>query len=48
MGETFYSATDKRCKTSALEEQILKKLGELGLDLVPQIKRRSWVFDAGV
>jgi very-short-patch-repair endonuclease len=48
MGETFHKSTDKRCKTSALEEQILKKLGELGLDLVPQIKRRSWVFDAGV
>lgn len=48
MSETFYSATDKRCKTSALEEEILAKLGELGLDLVPQIKRRSWVFDAGV
>jgi very-short-patch-repair endonuclease len=46
--ETFHSATDKRCKTSALEQEILTKLGELGLDLVPQVKRRSWVFDAGV
>ncbi len=45
---TFYSATDKRCKTSGLEQEILSKLGELGLDLVPQVKRRSWVFDAGV
>lgn len=45
---TFYSATDKRCKTSGLEVEILAKLAELGLDLVPQIKRRSWVFDAGV
>lgn len=45
---TFYSATDKRCKTSGLEQEILAKLKELGLDLVPQIKRRSWVFDAGV
>jgi very-short-patch-repair endonuclease len=48
MSETFYSATDKRCKTSELEKEILAKLAELGLDLVPQIKRRSWVFDAGV
>lgn len=45
---TFYSATDKRCKTSGLEAEILAKLAELGLDLVPQVKRRSWVFDAGV
>lgn len=45
---TFYSATDKRCKTSGLEQEILAKLKDLGLDLVPQIKRRSWVFDAGV
>lgn len=45
---TFYSATDKRCKTSGLEQEILTQLGKLGLDLVPQIKRRSWVFDAGV
>lgn len=48
MSQTFHSATDKRCKTSALEQEILTKLGELGLDLVPQVKRRSWVFDAGV
>jgi very-short-patch-repair endonuclease len=48
VGETFYSATDRRCKTSGLEQEILTKLGDLGLDLVPQIKRRSWVFDAGV
>ena len=46
--ETFYKATDRRCKTSGLEQEILTKLAELGLDLVPQIKRRSWVFDAGV
>jgi very-short-patch-repair endonuclease len=45
---TFYSATDKRCKTSALEQQILTKLAAMGLDLVPQVKRLSWVFDAGV
>jgi very-short-patch-repair endonuclease len=44
----FHTATDKRCKTSGLEVEILAKLAELGLDLVPQIKRRSWVFDAGV
>lgn len=48
MSETFHTATDKRCKTSALEQEILTKLGELGLDLVPQVKRRSWVFDAAV
>lgn len=44
----YHTATDKRCKTSALEQEILAKLGERGLDLVPQVKRRSWVFDAGV
>lgn len=48
MNETFHSATDKRCKTSALEQEILTRLAELGLDLVPQVKRKSWVFDAGV
>lgn len=48
MSETFHTSTDKRCKTSDLEQEILTKLGELGLDLVPQIKRKSWVFDAGV
>src|SRR5688500_18275937 len=48
MGETFYSATDKRCNTSVLEEQILTRHGELGLDLVPQSKGRFWVYDAGV
>jgi very-short-patch-repair endonuclease len=45
---TYHTSTDKRCKTSELEEAILSRLGELGLDLVPQVKRRSWVFDAAV
>ncbi|GAB4203574.1 MAG: hypothetical protein OHK0022_27860 [Roseiflexaceae bacterium] len=43
-----HSSTDKRCKTSGLEQQILAQLAELGLDLVPQVKRKSWVFDAAV
>jgi very-short-patch-repair endonuclease len=46
--EQHYTATDKRCKTSALEEQILGQLRAAGLDIVPQVKRRSWVFDAAV
>lgn len=48
MSEQFFSATDKRCKTSHLEEEILGRLRTAGLNIVPQIKRRSWVFDAAV
>lgn len=44
----FHTSTDRRCKTSQLEETILAELGTLGLPLIPQVKRKSWVFDAGV
>lgn len=45
---TYYSATDRRCKTSALEQQILDRLIAAGLPVVPQVKLRSWVFDAAL
>lgn len=45
---TYYTATDRRCKTSKLEEEILERLRGLGLPIVPQVKLRSWVFDAAL
>lgn len=45
---TYYTATDRRCKTSALEQQILDQLEAAGLPVVPQVKLRSWVFDAAL
>lgn len=44
----YHTATDRRCKTSELERAILAALAERGVPIVPQVKRRSWVFAAGV
>jgi very-short-patch-repair endonuclease len=45
---TYHTSTDRRCKVSALEQRVLDDLVAAGLPIVPQVKRRSWVFDAAV
>jgi len=45
---THKTTTDRRCKVSELETRILHDLSALGIPIVPQVKLRSWVFDAAV
>jgi very-short-patch-repair endonuclease len=48
-GPVYYSSSDKRCETSAVEEEIVKKLQDLGIPLVPQVKLgNNWVFDGAI
>lgn len=41
----YHTATDQRCKDSAIELEIVARLQALGLPLVPQVKVNTWVFD---
>jgi len=46
---TYFTSTDKRCETSAIEEAIIKQLQDLGIPLVPQVKLgNNWVFDGAI
>jgi very-short-patch-repair endonuclease len=46
---TYYTCTDQRCEQSQVEQEIVKKLQDLGLPLVPQVKLgNNWVFDGAV
>lgn len=46
---TYYTATDRRCEQSQVEEEIVSKLVSLGLPLVPQVKLgNNWIFDGAV
>jgi very-short-patch-repair endonuclease len=45
----YHTSTDQRCEQSALELEILSRLTELGIPIVPQVKLvNNWVFDAAV
>ncbi len=48
-GPTYYTATDQRCESSAVEQEIIRKLQDLGIPVVPQVKLgNNWVFDGAV
>ncbi len=48
-GPTYYTCTDQRFKSSEVEEEIIGRLKELGLPIVPQVKLgNNWVFDGAV
>jgi very-short-patch-repair endonuclease len=49
MGPTYYTCTDQRCEQSAVEVEILARLLDLGVPVVPQVKLgQNWVFDGAV
>jgi very-short-patch-repair endonuclease len=48
-GPVYYTATDQRCESSAVEQEIIRKLQDLGIPLVPQVKLgNNWVFDGAI
>lgn len=48
-GLTYHTSSDQRCEQSELEKEILGRLTDLGIPLVPQVKLvNNWVFDAAV
>jgi very-short-patch-repair endonuclease len=44
----YTTTTDKRCKQSQLELNIMKEIRDAGFDIVPQVKLGRWVFDAAI
>jgi very-short-patch-repair endonuclease len=48
MTPTYHTATDQRCKSSAVEEEIISRLQGLDIPLVPQVKINTWVFDGAI
>lgn len=45
----YYTCTDQRCEQSQVEQEIIGKLQDLGIPVVPQVKLgQNWVFDGAV
>lgn len=47
-GPTYYTCTDRRCEQSQVELEIVSRLQDLGIPLVPQVKLNNWVFDGAI
>lgn len=45
---TYHTATDQRCKSSAIEQEIIGKIRDLNIPIVEQVKFNTWVFDGAV
>lgn len=45
---TYYTCTDQRMEQSAIELEIVQRLEQLGVAIVPQVKLNGWVFDGAV